>query len=259
MGVLAAVVVLLICVVFIKRRRYLNKLGNKNTRLSNQSSSFHKDDNTSPGTISGAVSTQIHPVQPSISKMIWPIPISESETKARSYSYPGRRDAISGESKSSIKRKKIRKYRGSKSDSCYHVCQIQLTVFYNYYLSKLTVQIVCASKLPSTFGLNYGSYIEAELLPSSAKYTTNLQFQTNNPVFDESAEFPDIPSDELLNMTLKLRLYTVDRFSHGTLLGQVTVALAELDLNPEKPTTMWRPIVPNDQQVSIIYMYNLYV
>ncbi len=114
----------------------------------------------------------------------------------------------------------------------------------------LTLQLVCASKVPSVFGLNYGSYIEVELQPTSQKYTTNMQLHTNNPVFDETAEFPDIASDELLNMTLKLRLYTVDMFSHSTLVGQVKAPLAELDFNPKKPTTMWRPTTPSCQQVS---------
>jgi Ca2+-dependent lipid-binding protein len=100
--------------------------------------------------------------------------------------------------------------------------------------------------------LNYGSYIQVELEPGAEKYTTNIQLHTNNPVFDETAEFPEISSDELLNMTLKLRLCTVDRFSHSTLVGQVRASLAELDFNPEKPTTIWRPITPHDQQVGNI-------
>lgn len=260
-GVLAAVVLLLICLIFIKRRRYLKGQAENNDYAPLDTKPTAADFLPKRATDTrSAVPTQCETVQPPNPRIIWAIPDSVPE-RPRSVSCPDRRNAISDLSPKTeekgkksaetpgIKERRSRRYRRSKTDSCSHVCQIQFTVFYNYYHSKLILQLVCASKVPSTFGLNYGSYIQVELEPGAEKYTTNIQLHTNNPVFDETAEFPEISSDELLNMTLKLRLCTVDRFSHSTLVGQVRASLAELDFNPEKPTTIWRPITPSDQQV----------
>ena len=263
MGALTALVLFLICLIAIKRRLFLRRQdsGKRNdyTLLDTDSSAadFLKKRNTPPLVVPKCETVQ--PVDPEIT---WPEPEPEPR-KPRSASCPDRRNAISelspkteeNKSKSSEtpgakERRKSRRLRKSKSDSCDHVCQIQFTVFYNYYHSTLTLQLVNASKVPSAFGLNYGSYIEVELQPSCQKYTTKTQLHTNNPVFDEIAEFPEIASDELLNMTLELRLFSVDRLSHSTMIGQVQSPLAELDLNPENPTIVWRPVTNSYQQVS---------
>ena len=266
-GILIAVVLFLVCLIYVKRRRYWKKLhDNKHyTKLEPETSPVdflqeRKEDTR------GLAQTECTIIQPPRPEVTWAIPESQPE-RVRSVSCPDRRNAISDlsprseEKKSSetpsTTKRKSRRYRRSKTDSCYHVCQLQFTAFYNYYHCKLTLQIVCAVNIPSTFGLNYGTYIEVELQPSSGKYTTKTQLHTNNPVFDETAEFPEISSDELLNKALKLRLYTVDRFSHSTLVGQVRAPLAEFDFNPEKPTTIWRPITPHDPQVCVLVIFIL--
>ena len=261
-GALTALVLFLICLVVVKRRLFLRRQDSESrkngyTLLDTDSSAtdFLEKRNTPP-----LVLPKCDTVQPVESEITLPYPETEPR-KPRSTSCPDRRNAISelspkiveNKSKSSEtpgtkERRKSRRLRKSKSDSCDHVCQIQFTVFYNYYHSTLTLQLVNASKVPSAFGLNYGSYIEVELQPSSQKYTTKTQLHTNNPVFDEIAEFPEIASDELLNMTLGLRLFTVDRLSHSTMIGQVQSPLAELDLNPENPTIVWRPVTNSYQQ-----------
>ena len=265
-GALTALVLFLICLIAVKRRLFLRRQDstkrNDYTLLDSDSSAtdFLKTRDTRP-----LVVPKCEIVQPVEQERILPQPEPEPR-KPRSASCPDRRNAISelgrspkteeNKSKSSEtpgtkERRKTPRLRKSKSDSCDHVCQIQFTVFYNYYHSTLTLQLVNASKVPSAFGLNYGSYIEVELQPSSQKHTTKTQLHTNNPVFDEIAEFPEIASDELLNMTLELRLFTVDRLSHSTMIGQVQSPLAELDLNPENPTIVWRPVTNNYQQSRI--------
>jgi hypothetical protein len=268
-GVLTALILFLICLIAIKRRLFLKRQscseGKDYTLLDSDPSAadFLKARDTTSLTDS-----KIETVQPGEGVILPVLADSEPARKPRSASCPDRRNAISElspkteevKSKSSetpdIKeRRKTRRLRKTKSDSCDHVCQIQFTVFYNYYHSKLTVQLVNASRVPSGFGLNYGSYIEVELQPRSEKFTSNTQLHTNNPVFDEIAEFPEIDSDELLNMSLELRLYTVDRFSHSTMIGRIQTPLEELDLNPNHPTIIWRPITPSYQQVRIhIYL-----
>ena len=261
-GVLIAVVLLLICLIYIKRRRYLNNTeenSNKYSPLDNDSPDENFLENRNVETCA-VVSTEYETVQPS--RVTWNIP-NNIERKPRSVSCPSRRNAISDVSPKteekkqksaetlSIKQRSLRRPNRSKTDSCYHVCQIQFTVFYNYYHSKLTVQVICAVNIPSTFGLNHGSFIELELQPRSESYATKIQQHTNNPVFDETAEFYEILSDELLNMTLILKLYTVDRFSHNNLIGVVISPLSELDFNPKKTTTIWKPITPSELQVSL--------
>lgn len=255
-GILVAVVLFLLCLIFIKRRRYWNKPQTKKdyTRLEPEPPSVDFLEDRKEDT-RGFAPSEYSLVQPPRPEVTWAVPECQPK-RERSVSCPDRRRGFSElspkteEKKSSetpSSKRKSRRYRRSKTDSCYHVCQLQFTAFYNYYHSKLTLQLVCAVNIPSTFGLNYGSYIEVELEPSTEKYTTRTQLHTNNPVFDESAEFLDISSEELLDKAVKLRLYTVDRFSHSTLVGQVRAPLAELDFNPQKPTTIWRPITPQDQ------------
>ena len=258
-GVLTVVVLFLICLIVIKRRRYSTSEATNyvdHTPLDSDPSDadFLKDRYARP-----LVTPKCETVPPPRPRVIWAIPDSELIRKPRSFSCP----PIPANSDLSPKIKEIKKkssempstkdrnsrrYRMSKTDSCYDACEIQFAV--HYYHSMITLQLVCASKVPSVFGLNYGSYIEVELQPTSQKYTTNIQLHTNNPVFDEITQFPDVAPEKLINMTLKLRLYTVDMFSHSTLVGQVKAPLAEMDFNPKKPTTMLRPIVPICQQVS---------
>ena len=260
-GILVAVILFLLGLIFVKRKLYWNKVQTDKgyTRLKPESSPENFLEDRKEDT-NGLAPSKYNLVQPPRAEVIWAVPESHPE-RERSVSCPDRRGGFSEpspkpeEKKSSETpsgKRKSRRYRRSKTDSCYHVCQLQFTAFYNYYHSKLTLQLVCAVNIPSTFGLNYGSYIEVELQPSAEKYTTKIQLHTNNPVFDETAEFPEIFSEEMLNKTLKLRLYTVDRFSHSTLMGQVRAPLAELDFNPEKPTTIWRPITPHDQVSDLV-------
>ena len=260
-GILVGLVLLLLCVIAIKRRQYKknDKTVNYKSLDTDPSASEFLDDHR-PSDARPLVSTEYELVQPGRA-VSWADPVADPEEKPRSYSCPTtRRNAFSDISSTgdenkkksgempSITGKKSRKYRRSNTDSCYHVCQIQFTVFYNYYHSKLTVQLVCAINIPSSFRLNYGSYMVVELLPGSKKHSTNLQFHTNNPAFGETVEFPGISSEEFSNMSLKLGLYAVDRRSRNTLVGQVTVPTTELDLNPNKPSTIWRPITVNVQQ-----------
>ena len=265
-GILVALVLLLIFLIIIKRRRQLKaQQSNKNdyTKLDVDSSPAADFLQESVGMLdeSPFARTENTPVQPLPHMVTWAQPVVEPDTKPRSASCPVRRHAIDlgqlseknpqihAETPATRERRKHRRYRRSKTDSCCHVCQVQFTVFYNYYHSKLIVQLGGAVNIPSTFGVTYASYMELELQPISEKTTTSVQMHTNNPVFEKTAEFPGVSYDELLNMSLRLNLHTMDRFSHSTLLGYVIAPLAELDINPKNPVSVWRPITPSDQQV----------
>ena len=145
----------------------------------------------------------------------------------------------------SKKRRSLKGHRSrpkSKSDVSCHACQIQFVIFYNYYHSILLLKLVGAVNIPSRFGHTYGSYMKAELLPGPHKATTRVQYHSNNPVFEESFEFPEISSDELLTKSLKVKLFTIDRFSHSSLVGVVMAHFTDLKIDPEHPTTVWRPV-----------------
>ncbi|XP_028406926.1 synaptotagmin-2-like isoform X2 [Dendronephthya gigantea] len=263
-GILAALVLLLVCIIIIKRRRRKKNhqaVKNYSSADTDSSPTEFLEDRRNLDTCP-LISTEYEPVQPE-KTVTWADPVAEPEIKPRSYSCPvARRNAFSdinpnvdenkrkcAETPSTRNKKRSRRYRiRSKTDLCFQACQVQFTVFYNYYHSKLTVQLVCAVNIPSTFGLTYGSYIVVELQPSLKKHATNVQFHTNNPAFNETVEFPGISSEEFLNMSLRLGLYAVDRRNRSTLIGEVIVPMAELDLNPNKPSTIWRPITDNDQQ-----------
>lgn len=140
------------------------------------------------------------------------------------------------------------KRRRAKSMCFFHVCQVQFSIFYNFYLSRLFLKLMCAVNIPSTFGVTYGSYIKAELVPSESaeKSVTSIQFHTNNPVYNETIVFPNLSYDDLLNSSLRLKLFTVDRFSRSSLLGRLLMPFVEFEINPEKPTIIWRVISSND-------------
>lgn len=128
-------------------------------------------------------------------------------------------------------------------------CQIQFSIFYNFYHLKLFLKLVCADNIPSTFGVTYGSYIKAELLPGTEKLATKIQYHTNNPVYEETVEFLRLTYDELMNKSLQLKLFTLDRFSRSCLVGRIVVPFDELEMNAEKPTTLWRRISSGSRQV----------
>ena len=143
---------------------------------------------------------------------------------------------------------KYAKRKRSKTE-CNRVCQIQFSIAYNFYHSKLSLKLMCASHIPCTFGVTYGSFIKAELLPSSEKLATKIQFLTNNPVYDETVEFPSLTYDDLLNKSLQLRLFTLDRFSRSCLMGRIVVPFAELEIDAGKPIILWRTISLHSNQV----------
>lgn len=265
-GFLAALILLLICIIVIKRRSFFKILRNKESEYTPLDAESSNENFLEDRLLNASPVAQTHCTTVQPHRVTWATPVIDGERKRSISCPPARRNGVvdlglkpeevmrkSAETPSATKERKRRSYRRSKTDSWYHVCQIQFTVFYNYYHSKLTLQLLCAVNIPSSFGLNYGSYMEVEILPRAEKAKTNIQLHTNNPVFDETAEFPEITSDELLNMSLKFKLFTIDRFSHSTLVGYVQAPLEELDINPKKPTTIWRPIIPRpcDQQRKI--------
>lgn len=245
---LAGIVVLLAVLILIKRRRLLQYIENYSELK--ETDGFARIENNSTQ-LQPLVKTQCTPVQPSAN--FWSLPeVSEEKSEIRSASCPVRRNAFSEpDSKTDDARplksaetpslwRKSRKLRRGYSDSCFHVCQLQLIVFYNYHHSKLIVQLICAVNVPSSFGVNHGSYIEVEM--SEKKHTTQVQHSFSNPVFNETVEF-DVPCDDISSGSVKITLYNMDAFSHGNEVGSLVLYLSELDLSPKKPIPIWRTLV----------------
>ena len=189
------------------------------------------------------------PPRPSVTWADLNQPQTNPATKPRSMSCPPPRTIVPtvGQKEPDVAQKHAKRKR-SKTESN-HVCQIQFSISYNFYHSKLSLKLICASHIPCTFGVTYGSYIKAELLPSSEKLATKIQFHTNNPVYDETVEFPSLTYDELLNKSLQLRLFTLDRFSRSCLVGRIVVPFAEIEIVAEKPAILWRTISLHSSQV----------
>lgn len=262
-GFFAAMLLLLICSVVIQRRLKSRKkcpeAGCKRIHSDNRTQAIIEKPLLGKEKLpfSTPVSTQ-----PPLT-VTWAEPLTQYQPKPRSVSCPTRDSttALSEPAQRSQenkvesperKRKKNTRRRRAQTVGCYHVCQIQFSIQYNFYHSKLFLKLVCAINIPSTFGVTYGSFLEVELLPNLVRASTRIQFHTNNPVYDETFEFSGYSYDELLNKSLKFRLFTIDRFSRSSLTGQVLFPIVELEINQTKPTIVWRPIASIDNQVSLL-------
>ncbi|KAL1463490.1 hypothetical protein WDU94_015238 [Cyamophila willieti] len=74
-------------------------------------------------------------------------------------------------------------------------------------------------------------YVKVYLLPDKKKkFETKVHRKTLNPVFNETFVFKGVPYADAMNKTLVFAIFDFDRFSKHDQIGEVKVALCQIDL-----------------------------
>ncbi|KAI2797774.1 Synaptotagmin-2 [Blomia tropicalis] len=109
--------------------------------------------------------------------------------------------------------------------------RLQFKIDYDFNQSNLAVGVLQAEDLP---GLDMSGtsdpYVKVYLLPDKKKkYETKVHRKTLNPVFNETFNFK-VPYAEITTKTLVFAVYDFDRFSKHDQIGEVKIALNQIDL-----------------------------
>ncbi|XP_035237700.1 synaptotagmin-2-like isoform X1 [Anguilla rostrata] len=119
--------------------------------------------------------------------------------------------------------------------------KLQYSLDYDFQDNKLTVGILQAADLISMdAGGTSDPYVKVFILPDKKKkFDTKVHKKTLNPVFNESFVFK-IPYQELGGKTLVMSVYDFDRFSKHDIIGEVKIAMNQIDLG--QPIEEWRDL-----------------
>ncbi|XP_061114373.1 synaptotagmin-2-like isoform X2 [Conger conger] len=119
--------------------------------------------------------------------------------------------------------------------------KLQYSLDYDFQDNKLTVGILQAADLISMdAGGTSDPYVKVFIMPDKKKkFDTKVHKKTLNPVFNESFVFK-IPYQELGGKTLVMSVYDFDRFSKHDIIGEVKLAMNQIDLG--QPIEEWRDL-----------------
>ncbi|KAL4232648.1 Synaptotagmin-2 [Mactra antiquata] len=125
--------------------------------------------------------------------------------------------------------------------------KLQFSMDYDFQKGELSVGVIQAADLP---GMDMSGtsdpYVKVYLLPDKKKkHETKVHRKTLNPVFNETFIFK-VPFAEVASKTLVFAVYDFDRFSKHDQIGQVQVALNQVDLG--KTLEEWRDLASPENE-----------
>lgn len=109
--------------------------------------------------------------------------------------------------------------------------RMQFKLDYDFNSNNLAVTVIQAEELPALdMGGTSDPYVKVYLLPDKKKkFETKVHRKTLNPVFNETFNFK-VPYSEVIAKTLVFAIFDFDRFSKHDQIGEVKVALNQVDL-----------------------------
>lgn len=110
--------------------------------------------------------------------------------------------------------------------------KLQYKLEYDFNANSLSVTVLQAEDLPALdMGGTSDPYVKVYLLPDKKKkFETKVHRKTLNPVFNETFVFKGVPYADAMNKTLVFAIFDFDRFSKHDQIGEVKVALCQIDL-----------------------------
>ncbi|CAG0898330.1 unnamed protein product [Darwinula stevensoni] len=110
--------------------------------------------------------------------------------------------------------------------------RLQYRLEYDFNQNTLSVTVMQAEDLPALdMGGTSDPYVKVYLLPDKKKkFETKVHRKTLNPVFNETFQFKQVPYSEIVGKTLVFAIFDFDRFSKHDQIGEVKVALCQIDL-----------------------------
>ncbi|XP_014661571.1 PREDICTED: synaptotagmin-1-like isoform X2 [Priapulus caudatus] len=119
--------------------------------------------------------------------------------------------------------------------------RLQFKLDYDFQQNQLAVTVLQAEELP---GMDMSGtsdpYVKVYLMPDKKKkFETKVHRKTLNPVFNETFIFK-VPYADLASKTLIFAIYDFDRFSKHDQIGEVRVALNQVDLG--QVVEEWRDV-----------------
>jgi len=110
--------------------------------------------------------------------------------------------------------------------------KLQFSLDYDFQKSELTVGVIQAADLP---GMDMSGtsdpYVKVYLLPDKKKkHETKVHRKTNNPVFNETFVFKNVPYADMGSKILTFSIYDFDRFSKHDQIGIIKIPLQSVDL-----------------------------
>lgn len=109
--------------------------------------------------------------------------------------------------------------------------RLQFKLDYDFNSNNLAVTVIQAEELPALdMGGTSDPYVKVYLLPDKKKkFETKVHRKTLNPVFNETFNFK-VQYSEIIAKTLVFAIFDFDRFSKHDQIGEVKVALNQVDL-----------------------------
>ncbi|GAB6026379.1 Arf guanine nucleotide exchange factor syt1 [Chamberlinius hualienensis] len=109
--------------------------------------------------------------------------------------------------------------------------RLQFKLDYDFNSNNLAVTVIQAEDLPALdMGGTSDPYVKVYLLPDKKKkFETKVHRKTLNPVFNETFNFK-VPYTDIIAKTLIFAVFDFDRFSKHDQIGEVKVALNQVDL-----------------------------
>uniref|UniRef100_A0A8D8X4Z9 Synaptotagmin 1 n=1 Tax=Cacopsylla melanoneura TaxID=428564 RepID=A0A8D8X4Z9_9HEMI len=110
--------------------------------------------------------------------------------------------------------------------------KLQYKLEYDFNANSFSVTVLQAEDLPALdMGGTSDPYVKVYLLPDKKKkFETKVHRKTLNPVFNETFVFKGVPYADAMNKTLVFAIFDFDRFSKHDQIGEVKVALCQIDL-----------------------------
>ncbi|CAH1786120.1 unnamed protein product [Owenia fusiformis] len=118
---------------------------------------------------------------------------------------------------------------------------VNFSLSYDVETGLLAVHLIQARELVAKETAHTGDpYCTLSILPDKRTCVkSKVQKKTRNPMFDEEFIF-DIHPKEMKNKTFEILFYDYDQFSQHDVMGQVHLALKNIDLNEK--VTLWKGI-----------------
>ncbi|XP_064617973.1 synaptotagmin-15-like [Liolophura sinensis] len=120
--------------------------------------------------------------------------------------------------------------------------RLWFSLIYDATVEQLSVTLIKAKELPGRNRANYtrDPFVKLFLLPDERTCRiSKMKKKTLSPIFNETFVF-QVPPSDLMNRSLRLSVYDVDRRKVRHSLGHVVVSLKECDLS--KGDVLWRDL-----------------
>lgn len=139
-----------------------------------------------------------------------------------------------------------------KHDGTSRMTQITVSLFHIPNDERLVLDVWSVVDAPSDFSTGY---VEAQLFPSdfeAGQFRTNVRESVDDVIiFNESFILPDVTSDVLTRVHLKLFLYACDGVAQPQCVGHVVFSLRDIQWNPLGKTQFQKELIKHKTQESL--------